>query len=192
MCLPLSLSRYYMYVYTYYIHYVRIYVCILLKPSLRPPFVGSFEKSSDLARPQLQRFPPPRCPPISGKKKSRGPPVSVRREFQTLATSRAREFALVASFTVRWRPPIVRFFWLLSFPFLPLSSFFPSRPKIVGRRTRVIGQGSKTWKGYRNSLFPPFLSSFLSFVAISRFSFFLSVLPLSFSSLLTALGEKKK
>jgi len=68
--------------------------------------------------------------------------------------------------------------------------FFLFRPKIVGRRTRVIGQGSKTWKGYRNSLFPFFLS-FLSFVAISLL-FFLSVLHLSFFSPLTALGEKKE
>lgn len=98
MCLPLSLSRYYMYVYTYYIHYVRIYVCIiLLKPSLRPPFVGSFEKSSDLARPQLQRFPSPSLPSYFRQKKiARTAGIRPSRIPNARDSSREREFALVA------------------------------------------------------------------------------------------------
>lgn len=73
-------------------------------------------------------------------------------------------------------------------------SSFSSRTKIAGRRTRVIGQGSKTWKGYRNSLFPPFLSSFLSFVAISFLLFPLRSysVSFSFSSPLSPPSEKKE
>lgn len=113
---------------------------------------------------------------------------NVRREFQNARDfSRAR---IRASFIAHGAmSPIVRFFWLHFLFFFSFFSF-PSQPKIVGRRTRVIGQGSKTWKGYRNSLF---LSSFLSFVAISLL-FFLSVLilSLSFSSPLSPPSVKKK
>lgn len=171
-----------------YIHYVRIYYgCILLpKPSLRPPLFCRFlffslERSSDLARPQLQRFPPPRCPPAFPAKKLARYPSRSRANPRIVGSFTAHDVAM---------PPIARFSPIgLPLFFFSLSLFFlSSRPRIVGRRTRVVGQGSKTWKGYRNSLFPPFLSSFLSFVAISLFS-----LPLSFSlSLLLSPPSGKK
>lgn len=182
-----------MYVYTYYIHYVRIYVCIiLLKTVVTTAFCRFLRKKLRPRATSASTFPSPSLPSYFRQKKiARTAGIRPSRIPNARDFSRARIRAR-RSFTVRWRPPIVRFSDCFRFLFSLFSSFFPSRPKIVGRRTRVIGQGSKTWKGYRNSLFPPFLSSFLSFVAISRFSFFLSVLPLSFSSLLTALGEKKK
>lgn len=93
-----------------------------------------------------------------------------------VATSRARIYPSVLVCIVNdAMPSIVRFF--RSF-FLSFLLFFFS--KIVGRRTRVIGQGSKTWKGYRNSLFPPFLlSSFSHLISISSLLFVSLSLSLS-------------
>lgn len=180
MRLPLSLSCYYMYVYTYIsIMCVYMYCIILSKTVVTTAFCRFLRKKLRPRATSASTFPSPSLPSYFRQKIA----YNVRREYQTLATSRAR-----SSFIAHGCDAAdCSFFWLFSHFFF----FSPSWPKIVGRRTRVLGQGSKTWKGYRNSLFPPFLSSFLSFVAISLL-FFLSVLILSLSLLLSHRPRKKK
>lgn len=155
------------------------YIYILLpKPSLRPPFVNLFEKAPISRDLSFKHSPsPPRCPPVFLAKSCRSL-TSVRRNRKCKRRNFSRVnilFSVLVYTANSAMPLIVRFFDPF---FLSFSSFFFS--KIVGRRTRVIGQGSKTWKGYRNSLFPPFLLSLFSHL-VSIF-FFVLCLSLSLSS----------
>lgn len=157
--------------------------CRFLRKKLRPRATSA------------STFPSPSLPSYFRQKK-----IALDRRYPSVANSkRSRLFSCARIRALVARLPCDggrrSFVFLIAFVslFSLFLLFFPLRPKIVGRRTRVIGQGSKTWKGYRNSLFPPFL--FILFIIRSHLfaSLFSSpVLPLSFSSLLTALGEKKK
>lgn len=155
-----------------------IYV-LLPKPSLRPPFVKIYSKKLRSRATSASTFPSPsRCLPTFLAKSCRSL-TSARRNRKCKRRNFSRvNILLVLVYTANSvMPSIVRFFRF--FPFFP----FPSL-KIVGRQTRVIGQGSKTWKGYRNSLLPPFLLSFFivrsHLISIFFFVFVSHSLSLSF------------
>jgi len=153
-------------VYTYNI-YVRIYV-LLPKPSLRPPFVNLFEKapiSRDLSFKHLSLPLVALLYPLQNRADRSHPFAAIA--SANIATSRAWIY-----FRCSFIPRTVRCHWLFVFSILFSLFFFFFFSKIVGRRTRVIGQGSKTWKGYRNSLFPPFLLSLFSHLVSIFFSLF--------------------
>lgn len=116
-----------------YISYVRIIYVILPKPSLRPPFCKFLRKSSDLARPQLQRFPRPRRPPISrmgNRARITTADTRARRERE-MRTSRLSIARSTLSFVARERRRCRRSLRFRGFLLLSVSSF---GSKTIGRR----------------------------------------------------------